>query len=207
MKLSKLEREQIASNAKRANQRLREMERAGLETLSPAYQEVKGLFYLQDIIDETDIFSLTKNGQIKFRTDISRVARESPEKLRLLQQRLESFLNARTSTVKGIKSREEGIQIITQRMRDKYGKRITETTVRNMMADERLMNRLTQYMSSDTAAIIMNDVSEGKINAADMSEYLDRVDAGEFGFSLADLYSYKSTTADSDWEPFDNMNW
>lgn len=193
---------QIALDAKRANQRLRELEKQGLTELSPAYQEVKGQFYLQDLLEGTDIYSRTANGQIKFRTDIATVAKEDPEKLLLLQTRLESFLKAGTSTTAGVKVRQDRIQQIMSTVSKKYGYSLSEKQAGALMIDVTLKNRLSEYMSSKDIAIVMNDIEQGHLRRDDVLDYLDEVDAGQIGWSLGEMYVYASPTLESEWEKF-----
>lgn len=197
--LSKLELTQIAMNSKRANQRLREMEKQGVTDLSRPYQQIVGMFYLQDIVEGTDIFSRTKSGQIKFRTDISRMMKESPEKVQLLKERLESFLKTETSTVKGLKEQEKTIKHIQDVVRDRYGQTLSRRQVTAMMSDSALKNKLMEYTSYNNTSIVLNDIEEGKLNRDDVVKYLDEVEAGQQGWSLGDLYAYNSNTADKDW--------
>lgn len=86
----------LASAVKRANQRLRELEKQGLTNESVAYQRTR-----KDLIDKKSYASSTKSGEVKFRTDISKLS--SSEK-RQLKKHVETFLGAKTSTVKGTKS-------------------------------------------------------------------------------------------------------
>ena len=192
--------EQIASEAKRANQRLRELEKKGMAEESRAYQELRGMFFSADLIEGTDIFSKTKTGEMKFRTDIRRVAKESPEKLKLLETRLSQFLSAPTSTVKGIRAERERIKKIKDNFKKKFGEDFTDEQIRRMLRDINLFNRLSKYLDSGETLKVMADIDEGYLNEKDVLEYLDRVDAGEFGFTLHEMYSYHSTTTDEEWE-------
>ena len=192
--------EQIASEAKRANQRLRELEKQGMAAESPDYQQIRGLFFSMDIVDGTDILSTTKSGEIKFRTDVRRIAKESPEKLKLLETRLEEFLGGRESTVKGVKKTRAKINAIQANLKKKFGRDFSEDQVRLLMKYEQLDNRLKKYMDSGERAEVWQDVEEGELNASDLAEYLDRVESGEFGFTPDELYSYHSSTREEEWE-------
>lgn len=191
--------ELIASEAKRANQRLRELEKQGL-TQSPDYQQVRGLFYSMDIVEGTDIFGKTSKGQIKFRTDIRRLAKESPEKLALLETRLAEFMGGKESTVTGVKKMQAKLKAIGDNMRKKYGRDFSEEEIRRLLRHEQMDNRLKKYMDSDERSELWRDVEEGRLTEADLAEYLDRVEAGEFGFKQDELYSYHSMVSDVDWE-------
>lgn len=202
MKISQSLKNQIALDAKRANQRLRELEKQNMDTLSPAYQEVKGQFYLQDLLEGTDIYSRTSKGQIKFRTDISTVAKEDPYKLMLLKTRLESFLNAGTSTTTGVKVRQDRIRQIQSTVSQKYGFEMSEQQAGALMNDAALKSRLSEYMSSKDIALVMDSIEQGELSRDDVMEYLDRVEAREMGFTKEDLYGYASKTPEEAWEKF-----
>ena len=207
--------QQLKSDIKRANQRLREIEKKGQEGMSSAYQEIKGLFYSQDIVEGTDIFRLTtatktpntkgkggtQAGKIMFRTDIARMKREDPEKLELLKERVRGFLESQTSTIKGIEARRKKVEAIRENLFKKYGYDFTEDSVNRMIDDEVLYNRLRQYVDSETAHKVMTDISQGELSREDVMAYLDEVEAGGHGFSLMEMYNYHSTTSfwDTDW--------
>lgn len=206
--------QQLKNDIKRANQRLREIEKKGMEGMSSAYQEIKGLFYSQDIVEGTDIFRLTtaartpntkgkgtQAGNIMFRTDIARMKREDPEKLELLKERVRGFLGSQTSTIKGIEARRKKVEAIRENLKKKYGYDFTEDSVNRMIDDETLYNKLRQYVDSETAHEIMDDISQGVLSREDVMNYLDEVEAGLHGFSLREMYNYHSTTSvwDTDW--------
>ena len=207
--------QQLKSDIKRANQRLREIEKKGQEGLSSAYQEIRGLFYSQDIVEGTDIFRLTtatktpntkgsggtQAGKIMFRTDIARMKREDPEKLDLIRERVRGFLGSQTSTIKGIEARRKKVEAIRENLYKKYGHDFNEESVNRMIDDEVLYNRLRQYVDSEDAQTIMTDITFGRITREDIMNYLDEVEAGGHGFSISEMYNYHSTTSywDTDW--------
>ena len=58
----------VANEAKRANTRLRAIEKANLTNTS-AYENVRRMGF-----DDSKYISYTKNGEIKFRTDVSKMS-------------------------------------------------------------------------------------------------------------------------------------
>lgn len=86
---------QIRVLAKRANQRLRELEKQGLYS-SRAYQKIETFKY-----DEAEFVTRTDKGQLKFVT--STRGRTLEQKREELKQ-LDRFLTAKSSTVRGHKS-------------------------------------------------------------------------------------------------------
>lgn len=86
---------ELASAAKRANQRLRELEKQGL-TNAPAYSYIERARFRQD-----PALGETRHGEVKFRTDIAHMSAEEKSNLRNM---IKGFLNAETSTAKGAKA-------------------------------------------------------------------------------------------------------
>lgn len=97
---------ELASKVKRANQRLRELEKQGLEN-SPAYKAAERIALKGNYLTGT-----TKAGQIKFNTNIRNL---SELKRRDLEREVDRFLAAETSTTKGAKA-------VARRARDWYRK-------------------------------------------------------------------------------------
>ena len=93
----------LTQDVKRANQRLRELEKQGMEN-SPAYQAIERLVLSGDPATTTGTHR-KKNGEvetvIKFNTDIRHL---SYSERRHLEAEVERFLNAETSTTKGYKN-------------------------------------------------------------------------------------------------------
>ena len=83
----------IADKTRRANRRLRELEKSGFDNSSNAYRYVRTLAY-----DDRGITSFTSTGKIKFRTDTKKM---TEEELKEQLAYLDNFLTAKTSTVGG----------------------------------------------------------------------------------------------------------
>ena len=86
----------IADKTKRANRRLRDLERSGISNSSNAYRYIERLAY--DDNDKNTI-SFTSTGKIKFRTDTKSM---SEKELKQQLTYLDNFLSAKTSTVGGV---------------------------------------------------------------------------------------------------------
>ena len=85
---------EIKAKAKRANQRLREIEKRGLTNSSVAYNDIQQLQF-----DNKNYMTFTDKGEIKFNTALTnRDYSELKEELR----KIDKFLNAKTSTKIGI---------------------------------------------------------------------------------------------------------
>ena len=87
----------IAEKTKRANRRLRDLERSGITSSSNAYRYIERLAYDDD---DKNIISFTSTGKIKFRTDTKKM---SEKELKQQLSYLDNFLSAKTSTVGGVK--------------------------------------------------------------------------------------------------------
>lgn len=81
---------------KAANQRLRELEKHGLEKASPSYRFIERLAHDKDYAT-----SATGAGQVKFNL---RVRGRTMAELRHMANTIEKFMNAPTSTVTGVKA-------------------------------------------------------------------------------------------------------
>ena len=95
--------EDIIKDVKRANQRLRELEKQGLANESKAYQYIMKKAN-KNLASDTKVkmFSITRSGQIKFRTDLAKLKQENKNVYRAMLKNLEGFLEAKTSTKIGI---------------------------------------------------------------------------------------------------------
>lgn len=91
-------RDQIPALAKRANQRLRELEKRGLSGVSGTYRLVQAAAYSGE-----EYTRKTAKGQIAFKTEKGRLTR-SDEDIKREFEKLNKFLNAKTSTATGLES-------------------------------------------------------------------------------------------------------
>lgn len=101
-------RDEVEKLAKRANQRLREIESKGLAESSAAYRAVERRVY-----DKQAGYQVSRQGNITFSRKFKTMTRGQMVKLK---KELTSFLQTSTSTVTGYKSaREKAYQTYTQR--------------------------------------------------------------------------------------------
>ena len=87
--------QRLRNDIKRANQRLRQLEKSEY-TNSPAYRHILNRAFYNDAN-----ISFTKNGEIKFNTNLRNL---SPEQLDELSSVVKGFLSKQTSTVSGVKT-------------------------------------------------------------------------------------------------------
>ena len=105
----------VASEAKRANTRLRAIEKANL-TKTSAYENVRKMGF-----DDSNHIAYTKKGEIKFRTDVSKM---SESELKEHQRVIEDFLQSKSSKVGEIKKRRQQAYDKWKKEKERQGQNI-----------------------------------------------------------------------------------
>ena len=105
----------VANEAKRANTRLRAIEKANL-TKTSAYENVRRMGF-----DDSNHIAYTKNGEIKFRTDVSKM---SESELKEHQRVIEDFLQSKSSKVGEIKKRRQKAYDKWKKEKERQGQNI-----------------------------------------------------------------------------------
>ena len=105
----------VANEAKRANTRLRAIEKANLTNTS-AYENVRRMGF-----DDSKHIAYTKNGEIKFRTDVSKM---SEQELKEHQRVIEDFLQSKSSKVGEIKKRRQQAYDKWKKEKERQGQNI-----------------------------------------------------------------------------------
>ena len=105
----------VANEAKRANTRLRAIEKANLTNTS-AYENVRRMGF-----DDSKHIAYTKNGEIKFRTDVSKM---SESELKEHQRVIEDFLQSKSSKVGEIKKRRQQAYDKWKKEKERQGQNI-----------------------------------------------------------------------------------
>lgn len=105
----------VASEAKRANTRLRAIEKANL-TKTSAYENVRRMGF-----DGSKHIAYTKNGEIKFRTDVSKM---SESELKEHQRVIEDFLQSKSSKAGEIKKRRQKAYDKWKKEKERQGQNI-----------------------------------------------------------------------------------
>ena len=105
----------VASEAKRANTRLRALEKANLTSTS-AYENVRRMGF-----DGSKYIAYTKKGEIKFRTDVSKM---SESELKEHQRVIEDFLQSKSSKVGEIKKRRQQAYNKWKKEKERQGQNI-----------------------------------------------------------------------------------
>ena len=105
----------VANEAKRANTRLRAIEKANLTNTS-AYENVRRMGF-----DDSKHIAYTKNGEIKFRTDVSKM---SESELKEHKRVIEDFLQSKSSKVGEIKKRRQQAYDKWKKEKERQGQNI-----------------------------------------------------------------------------------
>ena len=105
----------VASETKRANTRLRALEKANL-TKTSAYENVRRMGF-----DDSKHIAYTKNGEIKFRTDVSKM---SGSELKEHQRVIEDFLQSKSSKAGEIKKRRQKAYDKWKKEKERQGQNI-----------------------------------------------------------------------------------
>lgn len=105
----------VANEAKRANTRLRAIEKAKL-TKTSAYENVQRLGF-----DDSKNIAYTKKGEIKFRTDVSKM---SESELKEHQRVIEDFLQSKSSKVGEIKKRRQRAYDKWKKEKERQGQKV-----------------------------------------------------------------------------------
>lgn len=100
--------EDVEKLVKKANQRLRELEKQGLANSSEAYQYIMNKAN-KNLAGKTKVkmFSTTTKGQIKFRTDLATLKKANKNTYKALIKTVEGFIEAKTSTRTGINEKNK----------------------------------------------------------------------------------------------------
>ena len=145
----------VASEAKRANTRLRAIEKANLTNTS-AYENVRRMGF-----DDSKHIAYTKKGEIKFRTDVSKM---TESELKEHQRVIEDFLQSKSSKVGEIKKRRQKAYDKWKKEKERQGQNI------DMDIDEfsefwELSNikKLKDNLGSDEVELLVTEYGEKSV--------------------------------------------
>lgn len=130
--------------ARRANQRLREIEKQGLQNTSNAYKFIEGKLYDKEHGNNVPWLARTAKQQMKFNTNLRSM---SDEDIAKELHYLKGFLKAKTSYTKGVRER---IAKQTQAFNEKTGLDYTQEQFTDVMTED-LVQEL--YKSFDPSAV------------------------------------------------------
>ena len=155
----------VANEAKRANTRLRAIEKANL-TKTSAYENVRRLGF-----DDSKHIAYTKKNEIKFRTDVSKM---SESELKEHQRVIEDFLQSKSSKAGEIKKRRQQAYDKWKKEKERQGQNI------DMDVDEfsefwELSNikKLKDNLGSDEVELLVSQY--GEKNAMETLKELEKM--------------------------------
>ena len=176
----------VASEAKRANTRLIAIEKANL-TKTSAYENVRRMGF-----DDSKHIAYTKKGEIKFRTDVSKM---SESELKEHQRVIEDFLLSKSSKVGEIKKRRQQAYDKWKKEKERQGQNI------DMDVDEfsefwELSNikKLKDNLGSDEVELLVTEY--GEKNVMETLEELEKMGI--------DIYSLSPQSVRTKIEDFNN---
>ena len=167
----------------RANTRIKAIEKAGLQDLSPAYRNIKALSKLSQK-DNDGLYNV--NGEnVRFSGALKKLSKKDTDLVKRLESEVDRFLSSKTGTLRATKQRQAEIE----RGYKEYLKNLKETdrklydtlsksrsklnenrklTGKRRMSFERyvrifdgaLVQKMFEYMPSDEAVEIMLDIDE-----------------------------------------------
>lgn len=154
--------------SKTANQRLRQIEQAGLTRASNAYRYIEGRAY-----DEEPYMDKTKNGQMKFRTNYRDTTLNS---LREQMGELQEFLfKSKTSTVSGVKNKYlKGYKTAKQNNPELFGQMSFDEF--GDLWNTFNMKQIIKMYGSDIAVKFINEAESQGLSQDDINEIMSSID-------------------------------
>ena len=175
----------VANEAKKANTRLRAIEKANLTNTS-SYQNIRRMGF-----DDSKNIAYTKKGEIKFRTDVSKM---TESELKEHQRVIEDFLQSKSSKVGEIKKRRQQAYNKWKKEKERQGQNI------DMDVDEfsefwELSNikKLKDSLGSDEVELLVSEY--GEKNVMETLEELEKMGI--------DMYSISPQSIRTNIENFD----
>ena len=174
----------IQSLAKVANQRLRQLEKSNKAASSPAYKYIERLAFDASKTkgtgaDKYSFIGETKWGEIKFNTATTKM---NQSQLRQEFSFLQRFLNAKTSTVRGVKKNiEKGYEKFKEQYEKATGSTLGEGTIE--LWGDALFKHFSEIYGSDEAENLMQQIDSSDLSNSEVHGILRKS-----GFSLNSGY-------------------
>lgn len=146
--MTRLSQAILGSLIKKANQRLRELEKKGY-TSERAYERAS--FFAET---GKKFMGTTKSGQIKFRTDVRKLYKEDRKAYYQLTERVKEFLGYETSKAGAVKKKYEKA---SKTFEKKYGIVLTPDQQKEIFGSEEYKRLENQYDSDVAITIIQNE--------------------------------------------------
>ena len=145
----------VSNEAKRANTRLRAIEKANL-TKTSAYENVRRMGF-----DDSNSIAYTKNGEIKFRTDVSKM---SESELKEHQRVIEDFLQSKSSKVGEIKKRRQQAYEKWKKEKERQGQKVDmDVNEFSEFWELSLIKKLKDSLGSDEVELLVSEYGEKNV--------------------------------------------
>ena len=145
----------VANEAKRANTRLRALEKANL-TKTSAYENVRRMGF-----DDSNSIAYTKKGEIKFRTDVSKM---SESELKEHQRVIEDFLQSKSSKVGEIKKRRQQAYEKWKKEKERQGQKVDmDVNEFSEFWELSLIKKLKDSLGSDEVELLVSEYGEKNV--------------------------------------------
>lgn len=180
-RLSPTQKAELDTIVKRANERLRELERKGF-TKQRAYSRVE---FWQN--KNVNFLSTTKNGEVKFRTDIARLYKENPQAVYDLKRYANEFLEYETSKAGAIEKQYSQAQ---ETFKKKYGFELTGDEAKEVFESSLYQEVLQSYGSDEIIELAKMSPDE---SADKIYDVLKQLKAGKTQQTITREYWEMST--------------
>ena len=145
----------VANEAKRANTRLRAIEKANL-TKTSAYENVRRMGF-----DDSKHIAYTKKSEIKFRTDVSKM---SESELKEHQRVIEDFLQSKSSKVGEIKKRRQQAYNKWKKEKERQGQKVDmDVNEFSEFWELSLIKKLKDSLGSDEVELLVSEYGEKNV--------------------------------------------
>lgn len=151
-----------------ANLRLMNMERSKMNNSSLAYNAVKRKVFDEDKAYRTTYIAEGETAMPRFRTDIGSM---NKKELMHLEKEVKTFLNAKTSTIGGMKGAWGNAK---ETLEKQLGQKISDTMYASFYKDELIKHMIDMYGSDKTNQLMLKCDEQG-LNTEDINTILQRL--------------------------------
>ena len=169
----------VANEAKRANTRLRAIEKAKL-TKTSAYENVRRLGF-----DDSKNIAYTKKGEIKFRTDVSKM---SESELKEHQRVIEDFLQSKSSKVGEIKKRRQQAYDKWKKEKERQGQDVDmDVNEFSEFWELSVIKKLKNAYGSEEVEIMV--LTYGESTVIETMQEMEKEGLNPYNMSIQDLHN------------------
>lgn len=169
----------VASEAKRANTRLRAIEKANL-TKTSAYENVRRMGF-----DDSKYIAYTKKGEIKFRTDVSKM---SESELKEHQRIIEDFLESKSSKAGEIKKRRQRAYDKWKKEKERQGQNIDmDVNEFSEFWELSIIKKLKDAYGSEEVELMV--LSYGESTVIEIIKEMEKEGLNPYNMSIQELHN------------------